>query len=120
MRHLKDKKIMIYDSVVSQNEYGAESEAWQPLTAYKLWAYYRHLSDSEINAAHTAGFNKSVTFEVNWRRDIKPGMHVVYDGGVYEIKEVDDYEGYKKGLKLDCEQLALVDLDEYPLDTNQK
>lgn len=72
-----------------------------------LWACYRSLSGKERNDAAFLGFDEECYFTVNWRSDITPGQRVIFRGKVYEITRVDDFEGYKKDLRLTCKWLPL-------------
>jgi SPP1 family predicted phage head-tail adaptor len=97
---LKDKKIEIqrYEETYIPGQ-GQTSE-WVNIHEGKLWAYYRHLSGNEIFAAAQVAHIEEVLFVINWRNDVKPGQKILYNNNEYEITRVDDFEGYKKDLKL--------------------
>ena len=99
---LKDKKIRIlqYESYVNDN--GFSVEAWKPIHAGKLWAYYRQLSGREFFAAATVNAEESVMFTVNYRTDIDTEMMIEYNGEYFQITRIDNHEGYKTDLDIYC------------------
>ena len=111
--YLKDKKIAIYRLERKTVPPGITETVMTAIGGSKLWAHYRQLSGGEVFAARTAGFDENVAFTVNWRTDITPGLHVVYRDKVYEVVRVDDFEGYKKDLRLTCKLLSNAKLSDY-------
>ena len=100
-RHLKDKKITILCSKTVENELGEVETMDTPLPGGKnIWAYYRHASASEFYAAHTINTKVEVIFEIAWLKDIKTTMKIRYKEEDYCITRIDDYEGYKRNLKI--------------------
>ena len=91
---LKDKKIRVADS---------EKHIIHP---DKLWAYYRHASTAEVSQAGINGYERDAVFVINWRDDLEEGGYIEYNGVVYEISQIDDYEGYKRDLTLYCTHLV--------------
>ena len=102
---MKDKKIAIYRK---------QGGAWELICSSKLWAHYRQLSGKEVFAARTAGFTDEVAFTVNWHKDITPGVHIIFRDTIYEATRVDDFEGYKKDLRLTCKHVPYATLSDYP------
>ena len=49
---------------------------------------------------------EKVLFQINWRDDITTTHVVRYDGVLYDITRIDDYEGRKEDLKLYCARRA--------------
>ena len=101
---LKDKKIIIYKAVYTENEIGEQIAKYQPIHPGKLWAYVRQLSAKEYFAAAAAQNTEEMLFTVNWRPDITPQMYIEYKGVWYDIKRVDTFEGYKENLHLYASQ----------------
>ena len=101
---LKDKKIIIYKKISTQNEIGDHIVAYQPIHPGRLWAYVRQLSAKEYFAAAAVQNKEEVLFTVNWRADINPKMYIEYKGVWYDIKRVDTFEGYKENLHLYADQ----------------
>ncbi len=101
---LKDKKIIIYKAVYTENEIGEQIAKYQPIHPGKLWAYVRQLSAKEYFAAMAVQNSEEMLFTVNWRPDINPQMYIEYKGVWYDIKRVDTFEGYKENLHLYASQ----------------
>lgn len=100
MPKIKDKKIIIYKSVLTEDEIGNQVEKWRPIHPGSLWAYYRQLSATEFFASATTNYQETALFAVNWRNDISADMQILYKGKWYIITRIDDYEGYKDSLKV--------------------
>ncbi|MDL2318355.1 phage head closure protein [Eubacteriales bacterium OttesenSCG-928-A19] len=96
MKKLKDKKIQLIEK---------DGNYYYPIHPGTVWVYYRHLSAHEETEARINGFKLEVQFVINWRDDLEEGMFVKHAGIVYEITQVDDYQGYKGDLKLSCTKL---------------
>lgn len=103
---LKDKKITIYQTVVTENEIGDQITKYQPIHPGKLWAYVRQLSAKEYYAAAAVQNKEEMLFTVNWRPDISPKMYIEYKGKWYNIERVDTFEGYKENLHLYASELV--------------
>lgn len=101
---LKDKKITIYTTIVTENNIGDQIVRYQPIHPGKLWAYVRQLSAKEYFAAAAVQNTEEMLFTVNWRPDIAPQMYIEYKGVWYDIKRVDTFEGYKENLHLYASQ----------------
>lgn len=101
---LKDKKIIIYRYMTTENANGFEVSIYQPIHPGRLWAYVRQLSAKEYFAAAAVQSKEEVLFTVNWRADINPKMYIEYKGVWYDIKRVDTFEGYKENLHLYADQ----------------
>ena len=81
---LKDKKIRIIAFTSTTNEHGFSTEEWRPIHSGKLWAYYRQLSGSEFYASAMVNAAEEVVFKF------------------YDIKRIDNYEGYTDDISLYC------------------
>lgn len=100
-RRLKDKKITILDVFIETDEIGNQNEVIRPIPGGEnIWAYYRQASADEFFGAASVNYKVEAIFEINWRRDINPRMKILYKGEVYEITRIDDFEGYKKDLRI--------------------
>ena len=106
---LKDKKIEIFApvSVVDENGYGVTHlQAICP----PVWAYFRHLSGKEVFAAATINYKEEVLFQINYRTDITTAHVIRYNGVLYDITRIDNFEGRKEDLKLYCARRARQNL----------
>lgn len=105
--YLKDKKVQFWKG---ESEY----VLGRPVTTYslafpdKLWAYYRQISGNvtiEGSAIKYYDTSEKAVFVINRRSDFMPNtlMLLIYNKKIYEIKNVDDYEGYLHDLKITAE-----------------
>lgn len=95
----KDKKITIMETkTVSENGKPGRPVLMPIPGGEDIWAYYRHASASEFNAAGLAGYKAEAVFRINWREDINAKMQVLYRGNHYKITRIDDFEGYKQDI----------------------
>ncbi len=99
---LKDKKIRIIAFTSTTNEHGFNTEEWRPIHSGRVWAYYRQLSGSEFYASAMVNAAEEVVFTVNHRTDVTTEMLVEYGGKFYDIKRIDNYEGYTDDISLYC------------------
>lgn len=99
--HIKDKKVTIMYFTNEKDEDGYPIEKYIPLPGGEnIWAYYRHASAKEFYAAHTTNIKVEVIFEIAWRNDIDTYMQIKYKGKDYDITRIDDFEGYKRDLRI--------------------
>ena len=99
--NIKDKKITIMTNVEFENELGEIDHTLGPLPGGEnIWAYYRHASGNEIYKEIIIDSKVEVIFEINWRSDLTTAMQIKYKNELYNITRIDDFEGYKTGLKL--------------------
>lgn len=102
--HLKDKKIYVVKAVTEQNDEGSIVTVNKAVGGSKLWAYYRQMGGTTYWAIRAAQSKESAVFFINWRDDITPlqaaALSVFYNGVLYPVTRVDDYEGYKGDLAL--------------------
>ena len=98
---LKDKKITILEKGLISDGEGGFIEGWAPIPGGEnVWAYYRQTSGKELFEAATVNAKEEVVFEINWRKDIDTTMRIEFRGRQYQITRIDDFEGYKEGLKI--------------------
>jgi len=103
-RH-KDKKVIIYESVSTQDPGGFPSYNYKPIHPGKLWAYVRQLSGQERFAAMALQIEEEMLFVINWRKDFSTAdaigwLFLEYNGCWYNIKRIDTFEGYKEDLQI--------------------
>lgn len=99
--HIKDKKITLMKNVDIQDDNGFITRKLEPLPGGEnIWAYYRHAKASEFYAAAKLNTKIECIFEINWRNDIDISMKIKYKNEMYDISQIDDFEGYKKTLKI--------------------
>lgn len=102
--YLKDKKIDIWE-YTSQIIKGVTVKTYS-LKYGSIWAYYRHNGGSagSVNSNGIIVYDDSqrVIFVIN-RRDIALTNIIIYQGKIYEIRSVDDFEGYADDLKIIAE-----------------
>lgn len=98
---IKDKKITILTRIMSENELGETTYIDGPLPGGEnIWAYYRHISAQEENLLHTINVKVEALFIINWRNDIDETMKIKFRDEVYNISRIDDFEGYKRDLRI--------------------
>lgn len=102
----RDKKITILQVTYDQNEYGESVEKVEPLPGGEnIWAFYRQASAEEFYAAYAVQYKVEAIFEIAWRDDLHNSMRILFRGKVYSITRIDDYEGYKKVLRISAYSL---------------
>ena len=100
-RILKDKKITIVAWKTIEDEIGQDIGVFEPIeNGENIWAYYRQTSGKEYFAAAAVNAREEAIFIINWRNDIATNMEIEYKGQSYNITRIDDFEGYKKDLKI--------------------
>ncbi|RXM73644.1 head-tail adaptor protein [Clostridium tetani] len=99
--HVKDKKITIMERINVEDEDGFTTQKLEPLPgAENIWAYYRHAKASEFYEAAKLNTKIECIFEINWKNDIDVTMKIKYKNQLYDISQIDDFEGYKESLKI--------------------
>lgn len=98
---LKDKKISIISSREEENEVGETVLVEGPIPGGEnIWAYYRHVTGNEFYEAAKVNAKEEALFIINWRDDIDTTMKIKFRNEFYNITRIDDFEGYKKDLKI--------------------
>ena len=100
MKHLKDKKITIYEVVSASNENSMPVTKYRPIHPSGVWAYVRDMSTEERISAQLVGSKEEAVFAVNWRPDVKLPLCVAFRGQWYKVERIDAFEGYKSDLRL--------------------
>lgn len=98
---LKDKKIDIVQSEYVSDKYGNREKVEKTLAT--VWAYYRQLSGDELYTGVSTQTNETCLFQIGFRDDLNTKTQAIkYNGALYDITRVDDFEGYKADLTLYC------------------
>lgn len=106
---LKDKKLDIY---VGEKKTVMGVNTWTYSRKYKgLWCYYRqNAGGSTLTTSNTLKVYDSterVIFVINRLPELRQmtlsTTKIYFNGRIYDINRVDDYEGYRGDYKLECE-----------------
>lgn len=105
---LKDKKLEIYVGE-KKNVMGVTTFTYS--RKYKgLWCYYRQNAGGttlEGSALKVYDSTERVIFVINRLPELREmnlsNVKIYFNGRVYDINRVDDYEGYRGDYKLECE-----------------
>ncbi|GAA0121739.1 hypothetical protein UT300018_10550 [Clostridium faecium] len=99
---LKDKKISIVTLQEGKDEDGYPTgKELKPIPGGEnIWAYYRHSTGKEFYEAAKINVKVEAIFVINWRNDITISMQIKYKNELYKITQIDDFEGYKRELKI--------------------
>ena len=108
--YLKDKKIDIYEGTPGGTSYGVTRPATYALLYGNLWAYYKQNSgDTSLTTQMTLKVHDTTeraSFVINRRTALRGKtlslLKVVYNGRVYDVDRIDDFEGYAEDYKLIC------------------
>lgn len=100
----KDKKLIIYKEVSSQDKDGYKQTVYYPTHPGKLWAYVRQIGGEQYYAAMAHNVVEEMLFVVNWRPDLNISntqtCFVFYKDQWYQIQRIDTFEGYKNNIQL--------------------
>lgn len=100
----KDKKIIIYEIIDTQDADGYSVTAYKPLHPGTLWAYVRQQSAGEYYAAASTQITEDMLFAVNWRSDLTTwntrSFFILYKSVWYDVQRIDTFEGYKEDLQI--------------------
>jgi len=102
---LKDKKVVVYKEVEDRDSSGFRVTGYMPIHPQAtLWAYYKELSATLIYASHTTTAKEESQIAINYLAALNKAYpqdyYVLYDGVLYQVTRVDNYEGYKSDLVL--------------------
>lgn len=106
--YLKDKKLDIYVGE-KKNSYGVSTFVYT--RRYKgLWCYYRQNAGGTTltgSALKVYDSTERVLFVVNRLPELRElplaDTKLYFNGRIYEITRIDDYEGYTDDYKIECE-----------------
>lgn len=120
---LKDKKIMIVVEVNGYDENGFQVSGYMPIDNLgKKWAYYKQLSASLFFASNQTNVKEDCFFRVNYHSYLKPNkaekLHIIYNGLLYQVTRIDDYEGYKGDISLYASFESAKEIELLPFDEN--
>lgn len=107
--YLKDKKIEIWKGE-KKTVMGVNTWTYSKLYP-SLWAYYRQLQGGSVLTTEMTlkvyDTTERAQFVINripsLRSETLSNLKVRFNGRVYDILQIDDYEGYKNDYKLVCE-----------------
>ncbi len=122
--YLKDKKIDLYKGV-SVTIKGVTKTTYSLLLS-NLWAYYKQDNgSSSVTSSMTIKVydtTERAVFVINRRPELRQEtlskLKVVYNGRIYDIDRIDDYEGYKEDYKLICKYSSTQSYDGIPVPNN--
>ena len=102
--YLKDKKLSVWEFTTTSS-YGVTKKTYVKKYS-RIWCYYRH-SGGSANLRNSNGTlvyddNAKAIFVIN-RREISADWVIVYNHKIYEIKQIDDFEGYADDIKIIAE-----------------
>jgi len=105
---IKDKKISIKRNIQTTDNDGFTVTTAQIIHS-NIWAYYRQLSGTEIyaNSNTIEDIIEDALFITNYYQDITPKDYIIFRGDIYDIKRIDDFEGYKTDLKIYAKKRAI-------------
>lgn len=107
--YLKDKKLNIY---VGEKKTVMGVTTWTYSRKYKgLWCYYRQNAGgstlTNANGLKVYDSTERVIFVINrlpaLREMTLSTTKIYFNGRIYDINRIDDYEGYNEDYKLECE-----------------
>ena len=99
LKHL----VSIQRAVLTQNDYGEVIEDWQEL--YSCRASIRPISGKEIAINHSIVNVISHKVHIRYKPDIKPSDRIVFDGRIFNITSVINYEEKNISLGLLCKEI---------------
>lgn len=98
--------VEIQKAVVSEDDICNKTAAWIPYC--KCRAYVNNLSGEEYWAAVQVKQEKTVVFTVRYHKSIADmdttGYRIVWNGGNYDIKSIDDVQNRHKIIKIRAER----------------
>lgn len=100
-----DKKILIQQQTMTQDEYGQQLETW--ITIATVYAKIKPLVGKEFILAQQISTNLSHDVTIRYRRWIKPKMRVSYLDRYFEILAVIDSDEKREWLYLKCREVVL-------------
>ena len=96
MRH----RIEIQHLADGENEVGETIKVW---TKYKkLWAEKKQLKGENPIYSDKEGIQYKYRFKVRYRTDIDEDMRVIYDGIIYDIKNINHVKELNPYTTIDC------------------
>ena len=105
MAKLKDKKISIWESKAEKIN-GVNVYTYELFIPAKIWAYYKDTGGNKVldykNDLYFNNTNEDCIFIINYRKDITTNHLIQYNGKVYEIQHINNFEDYRKDLVISC------------------
>ena len=108
-KRIKDKQISFLKQV-NYEDNGTVKQTWIFIPEMRnLRAYARQISGQDVygdivltEPMHESGY----LFMINYREDLDEKQRIFYNGTMYEIKQFDYFEGYKKDIVITATALA--------------
>ncbi len=101
MARIKDKKISIW-KVETIKVNGVNTTSYLLAIPNKIWAYYKETGGNKVlDSANGLVYNNTIEdciFQINYRKDITTDLVIQFNGQVYDIQHVNNFEGYRKDL----------------------
>lgn len=102
---LKDKKIIVYKKLSTKDSSGFPVTGYMPIhPTANVWGYFKELSATLIYASNTTTAKEESQIAINYTENLKKqtpqDYYVLFDNVLYQVKRVDNYEGYKTDLVL--------------------
>ncbi len=94
-----DRQIELQHFTETQDEFGGVTLAWTTLAT--VWAQVRELRGSERVEAAQLAATVDAYFIIRYRTDIIPKMRILYEGDVFDIREVLELPR-RQGLQLEA------------------
>ena len=122
--YLKDKKVDIYKGT-STTSHGVATVTYDLLLS-GLWAYYKQDNGStSLTTSMTIKVydtTERAVFVICRRPALRKEqlslLKLVYDGRIYDIDRIDDFEGYKEDYKLICKYSSKQSYNGIPVPNN--
>lgn len=96
MRH----RIEIQYITDGENEAGETIKVWS--TYKKLWAERKQLKGENPTNLDKEGLQYKYRFKIRYRTDIDEDMRIVYDGVIYDIKNINPVKELEAYTTIDC------------------
>lgn len=112
--YLKDKKLSVW-KFTTTTSYGVTKKSY--VKQYdSIWCYYRD-NGGQANYKNSNGMlvyddSQRAIFVIN-KREISVDWIITFKGKIYEIKSVDDFEGYAEDIKITAELASNQSLSAY-------
>lgn len=113
--YLKDKKIQLWE-YTTETVMGVVVKKWVKYYPTKVWAYYRQTGGTKTLESGAISFydtTENAVFVVNRNADIEytTKLRLVYNHKIYDIVQVDDFEGYLTDLKITAKYSSSQDFN---------
>lgn len=87
-----------------QDDYGQPLDIWVDVA--RSWASINPISGKEIFAAETVSSEITHKIKIRYRSGITPDMRIVFNGRIFEIKSIINFQERNIDLQLMCKELV--------------